>query len=271
MQIPTECESTSNNVDSATPEKKVMNNIEYDTIWEQVTDIAEQALDGDQDDATLERIQSILNETNRIAFELLKTRSPLLARKNKGLKEQLNDANYMIYLAPKSSVGYLRAGRLCIDYGYQHRAFFIFSRGLQLVPRSDEQYDLLTQGKNEAQSRAKKRFDILSRLPLDVRHEITDNYFSQKELTPFTRVCSSWREMIINDSKLWKQIHAVEWNDKPKEGDIPVHTLLPSISHHIQELELPLNSKTSRYMNNIPTSNFENLQSMKIAASGKAF
>ncbi|KAG2219273.1 hypothetical protein INT45_000049 [Circinella minor] len=253
MQIPTEYESTFNNVDSEAPEQEVTNHIEYNNIWEQVTDIVEQARDGDQDDATLERTYSILNETYRITFELLKTRSTILERKKKCINRQLNDANHMIYLVPRSPVGYLRAGRIYIDYGYQQRAFILFSRGLQLVPQTDEHYDLLTQGKNEALSRAKKRFDILSRLPLDIRHEIIDNYFSRKELTQFTRVCSSWRKMIINYSKLWKQILAVEWNDKPKEGEIPVHTLLPSISQHIQELELPQNTKTSTYMNNIPT------------------
>lgn len=109
----------------------------------------------------------------------------------------------------------------------------------------------------------------MSRLPLDITYRIIDQHFSLKELVQFTRVCSFWRKLIINYSKIWIHVRANEWNDTPKEGTISVYTLSPSIGQHIQELELPQNSKALRYIDCIHTSNFKSLQSIKIPDNRK--
>ena len=175
----------------------------------------------------------------------------------------------MILLAPKDSLGYLRAGRRCIEHGYQKISFMIFHKGLKEVPETDENYRLLIQGKQEAEARYNNRFDILSRLPLDTVYGTINQYFSREELVQFTRVCSFWRNLILNYPKIWTHVRTDERNDTTKEGTISVNTLLPSIGQHIQKLELPQNPKTVRYIDCIPTSNFKNLQSIKIPPNGK--
>ena len=53
----------------------------------------------------------------------------------------------MTLVSPKNSAGYLRAGQLSIELGYQKQAFKIFYSGLKQVPETDENYGLLIQGK----------------------------------------------------------------------------------------------------------------------------
>ena len=133
METSTQSQSTSNVVDSATPQKEkattsTYTTTEYNTIWEQVTDITKQALDKDQDDATLERVSPILNEVNQLAFELLKTRTGIWERKGNYEKE-VEDAKYMMLLSPKDAVGYIRVGRRCIEQGFQREALMFSTRG----------------------------------------------------------------------------------------------------------------------------------------------
>ena len=135
----------------------------------------------------------------------------------------------MTIVFPKGPVGYLRT----VDQGLQRQASMIFHSGLKQVPEADEDYGLLIQEKQEAQKRYNNRFDILRRLPLDIVYHIIDQYFSQKELVRYTCICSSWRKLIINYSKIRTHVHANEWNDTPKEDTTSVYTILSSVSQHI--------------------------------------
>ena len=106
--------------------------------WKQVAEIAENALDND-DDTILMQVSAVMNDMGQVAMELLKT---------------------------------------------------------------DVQYDSLIKGKEEAKTRQDHRFDILGCLPYDIACSIIDKYFSQDQLVQYSRICSTWRSLIINYPKV---------------------------------------------------------------------
>ncbi|KAI7858642.1 hypothetical protein BDC45DRAFT_531823 [Circinella umbellata] len=96
-----------------------------------------------------------------------------------------------------------------------------------------KEYEALRQGKKEAESHKNKCIDILSHLPLEITHRIIDNYFDQKSITPYSRISSSWRNIILNYSKYWERI-TIQWQDTTtnEENILLPYMLLPSICQH---------------------------------------
>ena len=164
-------------------------------------EVAKNALDNDDDDIILKQVSPILNDMGQIAMVLLKMRPVIWARKGK-YEEELQDAWAMILLAPKNLVGYICAGYRYINQGFQEQAISVFNKGLKQVLKTDVQYDSLIKGKEEAKARQDCRFDILGCLPYDIAYSIIDKYFSQDQVVQYSRICSTWRSLIINYPKV---------------------------------------------------------------------
>ena len=232
--------------------------------WKQVAEIAENALDND-DDTILMQVSAVMNDMGQVAMELLKTRAVIWARKGK-YEEELQDAWTMILLAPKNSVGYICAGYRYINQGFQEQAINVFSKGLEKVPKTDVQYGLLIKGKEEAKTRQDHRFDILGCLPYDIACSIIDKYFSQDQLVQYSRICSTWRSLITNYPKVWSRIPQQFSMSK----NVPLaYKLLPSIGQHIQELLLRNDTKVTKYLGLIRIYNLINLTSLRILSPCK--
>ncbi|KAG2228359.1 hypothetical protein INT45_011151 [Circinella minor] len=138
-------------------------------------------------------------------MESSKVRTEISEPKRK-YKNELRRAWNMITCSSEHPTGYLIAGHCYKDHGKQEKAIEVFNMGLNHVPIKHKEYEALLQGKQEAESRKNCRMDILGQLPLEIVHYIFDNYFDQELITPCSRVCSTWRNIILDYSKFWKRI-----------------------------------------------------------------
>ncbi|KAG2228336.1 hypothetical protein INT45_011128 [Circinella minor] len=197
-------------------------------------------------------------------MESSKVRTEVSVPERKYQKE-LRDAWSMITCSPEHPTGYLIAGHCYKDHGKQEKAIEIFNMGLNHVPIKHKEYEALLQGKQEAdESRKNCRMDILGQLPLEIIHYIFDNYFDQDSITPCSRVCSTWRNIILDYSKFWKRI-LFESHLSEDDELSPHHMLLPSISQHIEEIKIIHNSQLSATLIELfQTTKFPKMRSLKI-------
>ncbi|KAI7848692.1 hypothetical protein BDC45DRAFT_522462 [Circinella umbellata] len=195
-------------------------------------------------------------------MEELKASAAAWARQFRFEKE-LQDLSTMITHNPEDPTYYLSAGRRYAELGQQKEAIKIFDTGLEKVPETHTEYKQLREEKNKAQLRQDHLIDIFGRFSYDIAYLFVDTYFSQQEAAELTRVSSTWRKIILSHPKIWRRIdgHA-EWN-KPKKTISPFH-LLPSISHHVQELQLPKHQPTNSYIKCIQNCDFKQLEWLKI-------
>ncbi|KAG2217991.1 hypothetical protein INT45_006245 [Circinella minor] len=178
-------------------------------------------------------------------------------------KNELRRAWNMITCSPKDPTGYLIAGHCYKDHGKQEKAIKVFNMGLNQVSTKHKEYEALRQGKQEAESRKNCRMDILGQLPLDIIHYIFDNYFDQDSITPYSRICSTWRNIVLDYSKFWKRI---SFGNRRSKNDMvsPHHMLLPSICQHVQEIEIICNSPLETLFELFRTIKFSKMRSLKI-------
>ncbi|KAI7853102.1 hypothetical protein BDC45DRAFT_156013 [Circinella umbellata] len=178
-------------------------------------------------------------------------------------KNELRGAWNMMTCSPEDPTGYLIAGHCYKDHGKQKKAIKVFNMGLNQVSIKHKEYEALRQGKQEAESRKNKRMDILGLLPLEIIHSIFDNYFDRNSITPYSRVCSTWRNIILNYSKFWERLYfgSVDPNSTPAP---PHHMLLPSISQHVQEVEISYDRRIELLFRILRTANFSKMWSLKI-------
>ena len=94
----------------------------------------------------------------------------------------------------------------------------------------------------------------MGQLPLEIALHIIGEYFDQKSITPYSRVCSTWRNTIIKYSEFWEQISF--GTDLPilpgvEKEILPPYMLLPSICQYIQELEIFDKSQVTNHFSKI--------------------
>ncbi|KAI7853100.1 hypothetical protein BDC45DRAFT_536576 [Circinella umbellata] len=104
----------------------------------------------------------------------------------------------MIISDPEDPTGYLLVGHWYKEKGNEEKAIEVFNMGLNQVSIKHKKYEALRQRKQKAESRKAKRMDILGQLPRERSHHIIDIYFDQEAITPYARICSTWRKIILN-------------------------------------------------------------------------
>ncbi|KAI8144389.1 hypothetical protein BJV82DRAFT_667596 [Fennellomyces sp. T-0311] len=110
----------------------------------------------------------------RLVLPALSLRS--VANEKRGLlSKALEDAMQMIQCVPTSASGYLRAGSIHMTNGKPGLAADNFKQGLETVPKSHPQYNLLQYENGVAALRSRSRFDIIGKLPLELLHKILVN------------------------------------------------------------------------------------------------
>ena len=227
-----------------------------------VPETGKQQVDKNTDDTNEQQTSSTPDDNVIKTVEQLKTSAAAWARQFR-FERELQDLLSMITHSPQDPENYLSAGRRYAELGQQKEAIKIFTTALEKVPETHTQYELLRQEKEKAQLRQDHLTDIFGRFSYDITYLFVDNYFTQQEAAKYTRVCSAWRKKILSHPKIWKRIdgHA-EW-DKPTK-DITPFLLLPSISQHVQELQLPKHQRMASYLNCIRKCNFKHLEWLKI-------
>ncbi|KAG2215657.1 hypothetical protein INT45_008405 [Circinella minor] len=234
------------------------------TIVQQASSTAngeKEQVDKNTDNTIIQPPSSTSEDLTKL-MEQLKTSAAAWAHQFRFEKE-LQDLSSMITHDPKDPTHYLSVGRRYAELGQQKEAIQIFNTGLEKVPETHTDYKQLQQEKEKAQLRQDHLIDIFGRFSYDIAYLFVDTYFSQQEAAEYTRVSSTWRKIILSHPKIWRRIdgHA-EWN-KPKKTISPF-LLLPSISHHIQELQLPKHQPTNSYFECIRDCDFKQLEWLKI-------
>ncbi|KAG2225649.1 hypothetical protein INT45_012121 [Circinella minor] len=178
-------------------------------------------------------------------------------------EEELQDAWDMIAFDPEDPTGYLTAGYCYKDQRKQEKAIHVFNMGLKQVSVTHYNYDALRQRKQEAKSRKTKRVDILSQLPLEITHHIIDN-FDQESITLYSRICSSWRNIILKHSKYWERMTIAGW--EYGHSTLLPFMLLSSVSQYVQEIVVFIinSARVATLFKVFQTANFSKIRLLKI-------
>ncbi|KAG2227542.1 hypothetical protein INT45_002227 [Circinella minor] len=196
-----------------------------------------------------------------------KVRAETWVQKEK-YKNELQDALDMIIFDSEDPTGYLLADHCYKEKGNKEEAIEVFNMGLKHVSVTHNNDEALCQRKQEAGSRKAKRMDILGQLPREISNHIIGTYFDQESITPCSRVCSTWRNIILNHSEFWKRMTIGKPTLNSKVIS-PYHMLLPSICQYVQEIEIfnIINSRVTALFELFQTNNFSKIQSLKIRHS----
>lgn len=179
-----------------------------------------------------ERQYDLANAYTTIALSLQPTdldiimRRVLILEKLKMFSEAIDEAQYMISLAPLDSRGYLRAGRVLLAQDKRAEAYSLFDNALKKVPMSDHRYHLLEIYKKRSRSQITTFVDQLP-------YEITRNIFRSlpiNSLVHCIRVSKSWNQFIIHCSDLWR---VIDLRDYPSQKRLPRNALAQFINRAI--------------------------------------
>ncbi|KAI8146105.1 hypothetical protein BJV82DRAFT_405742 [Fennellomyces sp. T-0311] len=117
----------------------------------------------------------------------------------------LQIARELIYAAPKSAKGYLRAGEICCMQGKSTLAVEIYEEALQSVSPVDPRYGLLAEEHRNALAQSDKRIDFPGLLPFEILANIFP-LLSTAELVECGSVCHRWRERVIQCTEAWHDV-----------------------------------------------------------------
>lgn len=196
-----------------------------------------------QDDTHIAAVSHTIGELACQLVEKLNVRSATLARGGQ-IHFALSDAATMRVLAPRSSVGYLRAGAIYQQQGNERAAVRMYDQGLEAVSPSDHGYTDLKQRRAEAMHAAdSKRVDFITQLPLDiVATSITPLLFESVHLhadkpCPYLYVSRAWQQRLLASNPLTFMIHK----------DVSDSRQVIKFASHVKSLVIPSNKYGSEY------------------------
>ncbi|CAO3641001.1 unnamed protein product [Cunninghamella blakesleeana] len=179
-----------------------------------------------------ERQYDLANAYTTIALSLQPTdldiimRRVLILEKLSMFNEAIDEAQYMISLAPMDARGYLKAGRVLLAQDKRAESYSLFENALKKVPTSDRRYRLLEVYKKRSKPQV---ITFVNQLP----YEITRNIFRSlpiNALVQCTRVCKSWNQFIVHCSDLWR---IIDLRDYPSQKRLPRNALAQCINRAI--------------------------------------
>ncbi|KAI9273094.1 hypothetical protein BDA99DRAFT_284069 [Phascolomyces articulosus] len=136
-------------------------------------------------------------------------------------------------------------GRLYMDQGYQNQAINVFNKGLEMVPRTNTQCQVLEQEKQLAEQRMNRPINFFVNAPYDIACCIIDQLIHKDLFTivQCTRVSSSWRSLILDYPKPWRHIYA---DDGTTEASLRSCHIMPPIIHHAQHFGICPSQRNSK-------------------------
>ncbi|KAI9268905.1 hypothetical protein BDA99DRAFT_502961 [Phascolomyces articulosus] len=214
-------------------------------------------LDNDENDKVIDQTSTAIPDLETEILLMLEMRAMAWARKGQ-YENELQDASTMIKYAPYKPEGYLITGRRYVKQGFHERGVDIFTKGLQQVPQTDKQYSILFEEKEQTQRQLDKGDYLFNYfLPYDLIYTIID-FLPQDSVIQCGLVSSEWRSLILNYPKTWRHVNL----DRTERSII--HTILPSVSSHIETLNVPGGKAGYQYMELIHANNFSKLSSLEI-------
>ncbi|KAI8136928.1 hypothetical protein BJV82DRAFT_718586 [Fennellomyces sp. T-0311] len=172
--------------------------------------------------------QNDIDELYR-SVELLDQTAADLAILNK-FDDASEIADMLITLAPRSHIGYLRAGTVFLLQGKVDGAVAMYDRGIA-TPSIDNQY-LLVERKNLVLRQLRSN-DYITRAPYDIVERISC-YLDTHDLFRCLDVCYDWKMVFQEQSKAWRSVV------------ICSHTNMYSIQQaksHIRTIQIPAAAK----------------------------
>ncbi|KAI9270479.1 hypothetical protein BDA99DRAFT_534588 [Phascolomyces articulosus] len=225
----------------------------------QVSSITEQALDNAHFDTTIEIATPAIQDFLTHVVQLLRMRAEAWGQKGR-YDKALQDSSAIITHAPTNPIGYLSTGRRYAEQGFQVRAIDIFKKGLEYVPTNDPYYDTLYEEKQQAKRRYAHRLDAFEYLPFDVIYRVIE-YIPLETVAQCSRVSSNWRTLVLNYPKFWRSLNVCSFTG---QGILSPYKLLPSISHHVEQLSLPQGKQAKNCTELIGKNSFPNLRSIQV-------
>ena len=128
----------------------------------------------------------------------------------------LSIARELVYAAPTSIKGYLRAGEIYCMQGKSNLAVEIYEQAMEALSSSvstsisttvteDPWYNLLTGVRAKALAQAETQIDFLGMLPFEILAYILP-LLSTAELVECGSVCHLWRERVIECTEAWHNV-----------------------------------------------------------------
>ncbi|KAI9255643.1 hypothetical protein BDA99DRAFT_573912 [Phascolomyces articulosus] len=122
----------------------------------------------------------------------------------------LSIARELVYAAPQSAKGFLRAGEIYCMQGKSNLAVEIYEQGLESLSSAspsteDSRYNLLAEERVKALAQAETQVDFLGTLPFEILAYILP-LLSTAELVECGSVCHRWRERVIQCNEAWREV-----------------------------------------------------------------
>ncbi|CDS06465.1 hypothetical protein LRAMOSA08993 [Lichtheimia ramosa] len=155
-------------------------------------------------------ISTATDEIDQLACQLMEKLDGRATALANGVQFELalRDAAFLRTLAPRSSLGYLTAGYIYRQQGYQQEAVAMYDQGLVNVPASDVCYTKLQLEQADAANAASKRIDFITQLSLDLVTSVLlplvfDNASLQPDTPcPYLYVSRAWQHVILESNNL---------------------------------------------------------------------
>ncbi|KAI9259630.1 hypothetical protein BDA99DRAFT_513757 [Phascolomyces articulosus] len=171
----------------------------------------------------------------------------------------VEDAETMIKYAPMMPQGYLRLGNLLEMQGKQARALEVYQEALDNVSTDDPCYSQFVQGKEMAQEKLDRRFDLFATLPLEIIDKIIV-LLPEVERANLFEVSTMWSKRLTNCQLAWSELQ----NQHDDAANVMVVQALPSIAEHIKNLTI--STVTSevwfRYLDYMNGGHFKKIKSL---------
>ncbi|KAI9260639.1 hypothetical protein BDA99DRAFT_512728 [Phascolomyces articulosus] len=158
-------------------------------------------------------------------FTVLEQRAHALCQVSQ-YEAAIRDAQEMISIAPKSTVGYIHLGKIYAMQGNQQAAIKTYETALEnalsldqdnnfthdsITNKKQQQYKELINGKNSALERIRKRIDIISMLPKELSNTVFTK-LDQKSKAICLRVSRKWRKSLLECPMAWYDLNMNDSN-----------------------------------------------------------
>ena len=132
--------------------------------------------------------------------------------KHKTLSQEIEETLQLIRINPEGALGYMKIAELYSCQGRQYIALTVLDKGMNAVPSSSTDQQLLRQQHDIIQARIDRRIDYIEQCPYEIVCNIAnqvDRMCFPGDKLEFIKVSRTWRQKLVSYAPLWKNISIV--------------------------------------------------------------
>ena len=237
---------------------------------QQSSDMRE-AFDNGQYDKAIQQSSALADNLNAMLIKTIKFRMNVW-RKKGDLVQQLKDAETLIEKAPKDPIGYISAAYVFSMRGQQKQVIHIAKAGMEIIPKDDNNYEILSKQYTAAYLRSSRCIDFLGQLPYDLCCKIV-NHLPLTTHVSCLKVSRTWRDRVLNHPIIWRRCFTFD-SVPGNEREMKIaYQVLPQVTRFVEKLELDHRFSATRfekYIELLGSANFSCLKALHIT-TGKIF